>query len=84
MYLINADGRHYDYVVGPRLGRTNSKEQYVYIFDSETIEIDRQALYTVADPGDRLHREPLVGWFRKFGAIRSKFAVHDSSERQRV
>src|SRR5262245_28841300 len=25
---LNATGRHYDYVVGPRLGRSNSKEQY--------------------------------------------------------
>ena len=65
--LINAEGRHYDYAVGPRLGRTSSKEQYVFIYDSETIEIDRQALYTVADPGDRLHREPFVGWFRVRG-----------------
>jgi deoxyribonuclease-1-like protein len=65
--MINAEGRHYDYVVGPRLGRSSSKEQYIYIFDSETIEIDRQALYTVDDPDDRLHREPLVGWFRVRG-----------------
>ncbi|MCG8583575.1 MAG: endonuclease/exonuclease/phosphatase family protein [Pirellulales bacterium] len=65
--LINSEGRHYDYVVGPRLGRSSSKEQYVFVFDSETIEVDRQALYTVDDPDDRLHREPLVGWFRVRG-----------------
>src|SRR5262245_25440412 len=28
--MINADGSHYDFVVGPRLGRTNSKEQYAF------------------------------------------------------
>ena len=27
--MINAEGRKYDYVLGPRLGRTSSKEQYV-------------------------------------------------------
>jgi len=61
---INSVGRHYDYVIGPRLGRTDSKEQYAFIFDRETLEVDRNELYTVNDPDDRLHREPLVAWFR--------------------
>jgi deoxyribonuclease-1-like protein len=64
---INATGRHYDYVIGPRLGRTSSKEQYAFIFDTASIEVDRNALYTVEDPDDLLHREPLVGWFRVRG-----------------
>jgi deoxyribonuclease-1-like protein len=65
--LINSTGRHFDYIVGPRLGRTNSKEQYAFIYDSASIELDREAVYTVDDPDDRLHREPLVGWFRVRG-----------------
>lgn len=65
--LINSDGAHYDYVIGPRLGRTVSKEQYAFVFDLATIEVDRSQLYTVADPDDLLHREPLVGWFRVRG-----------------
>lgn len=65
--LLNADGRHYDYAIGPRLGRTSSKEQYAFVFDTQTIEIDRYKLYTVDDPDDLLHREPLVGWFRARG-----------------
>jgi endonuclease/exonuclease/phosphatase family metal-dependent hydrolase len=64
---VNAAGRHYDYVIGPRLGRTSSKEQYAFVFDTASIEIDRSALYTVSDPDDLLHREPLVGWFRVRG-----------------
>ncbi len=64
---INAAGRQYDYVIGPRLGRSNSKEQYAFIFDRASIEIDRSQLYTVEDPDDLLHREPLVGWFRVRG-----------------
>src|SRR5690606_23041304 len=48
--MLNATGRHYDYVIGPRLGRTSSKEQYAFIFDTASIEIDRTALYTVNDP----------------------------------
>jgi endonuclease/exonuclease/phosphatase family metal-dependent hydrolase len=63
--MLNAGGEHhYDYVLGPRLGRTSSKEQYAFLFDLASIEVDRNQLYTVLDEDDRLHREPLVGWFR--------------------
>jgi deoxyribonuclease-1-like protein len=65
--LINSTGRHYDYQIGPRLGRSDSKEQYAFIYDTASIETDRSALYTVQDPDDMLHREPLVGWFRVRG-----------------
>jgi len=61
---INSNGRRYDYVLGPRLGRTSSKEQYAFVFDTERVEIDRDAVYTVDDPDDLLHREPLVVPFR--------------------
>jgi endonuclease/exonuclease/phosphatase family metal-dependent hydrolase len=64
---INAGGRRYDYLIGPRLGRSSSKEQYAFIFDKDTIETDRTALYTVEDRADLLHREPLVASFRVRG-----------------
>jgi endonuclease/exonuclease/phosphatase family metal-dependent hydrolase len=64
---LNAAERHYDFVIGPRLGRTNSKEQYAFIFDQKTVEVDRYQLYTINDPQDFLHREPFVGWFRARG-----------------
>ncbi|MEA1949833.1 MAG: endonuclease/exonuclease/phosphatase family protein, partial [Planctomycetota bacterium] len=61
--LINARGAAYRHVIGPRLGRTSSKEQYVYIFNSERISVDPRSLYTVPDPDDFLHREPFVARF---------------------
>ncbi len=61
--LVNAEGGAYRHVIGPRLGRTVSKEQYVYVFDSRRISIDTRSLYTVPDPDDYLHREPYVGRF---------------------
>ena len=64
---INATGRRYDFVIGPRLGRSVSTEQYAFIFDTQSVEVDRRQLYTVEDPDDLLHREPLVGWFRVRG-----------------
>jgi endonuclease/exonuclease/phosphatase family metal-dependent hydrolase len=62
--LINAQGGTYRYVLGPRLGRTVSKEQYVYIFDAARVVIDPQSVLTVSDPGDYLHREPLIARFQ--------------------
>ncbi|MEX2285958.1 MAG: endonuclease/exonuclease/phosphatase family protein [Planctomycetaceae bacterium] len=64
---LNADGSRYDFVIGPRLGRTTSTEQYAYVFDTQRIEVDRNSVATVGDPGDRLHREPLVARFRVRG-----------------
>ena len=66
--MINSTGRRYDYLIGPRLGRSSSKEQYAFIYDTNSIETDRSALYTVDDRHDLMHREPLVGSFRAKGA----------------
>ena len=65
--IVNSDGSQYDFVIGPRRGRTSSKEQYAFVFNQRTVEIDRRALYEVEDPDDLLHREPLVCAFRARG-----------------
>ncbi len=65
--LINATGRRYDYVIGPRLGDGQYYEQYAYVFDQETVEVDRTQIYTIDDPENLIHREPLVAWFRARG-----------------
>ena len=64
---INTAGGHYALLAGPRVGRTASKEQFVFVFDQATVEVDRGASYTVEDPDDLLHRPPFVGWFRVRG-----------------
>src|SRR5262245_18656822 len=64
---VNQNGRSYDKIVGPRLGRTNSKEQYAYIYDTAAIEVNPRSIFTVNDPDDLLHREPLVAQFRVRG-----------------
>jgi deoxyribonuclease-1-like protein len=66
-YLNPVSGKSYDYVLGPRLGRSNSKEQYAFIYDTNRIEVDRNHTYTVRDPDDLLHREPFVAMFRVRG-----------------
>ncbi len=64
---VNAEGAHYHYVLGPRLGRSNSKEQYAYLYNRASVEVDPSSVYTVDDPDDLLHREPLVASFRVRG-----------------
>ncbi len=61
---INADGSQYDFIIGPRLGRSVSTEQYAYVFDRTRVECDRGAVGTVIDSSDQLHREPYVARFR--------------------
>jgi endonuclease/exonuclease/phosphatase family metal-dependent hydrolase len=61
---VNRDGRAYNRVVGPRLGRSRSTEQYAFVYDTAVIEVNPSSVYTVNDPDDLLHREPLVAMFR--------------------
>jgi endonuclease/exonuclease/phosphatase family metal-dependent hydrolase len=67
--MINADGSQYAYVLGPRLGRTSSKEQYAFVFDTTRVAIDPHSILTVADPQDLLHREPLAARFQALGPL---------------
>lgn len=64
---VNVNGRKYDKVIGPRLGRTNSKEQYAFIYDTAAIDVNPRCIFTVNDPDDLLEREPLVAMFRVRG-----------------
>jgi len=68
---INEDGSRFDYIVGPRLGRTSSKEQYVYLYDARRIEVRPGSVYTASDAGDHLHREPLVATFQVKNSLAS-------------
>jgi endonuclease/exonuclease/phosphatase family metal-dependent hydrolase len=61
---VNRDGRVYNRVVGPRLGRSSSKEQYAFLYDTAAVELNSRSVYTLNDPDDLLHREPLVAMFR--------------------
>jgi len=65
--MINANGGHYEFLIGERLGRTTSTEQYAFVYDATRIEFDPQCVYTIDDADDLLHREPLVARFRVRG-----------------
>ncbi|WP_301662980.1 endonuclease/exonuclease/phosphatase family protein [Methanoculleus frigidifontis] len=62
---VNAEGSRYACLEGPRLGRTSSKEQYVYLYDTRTTEPAGSAItYPEPDGFDPFHREPCIMPFR--------------------
>ena len=61
---VNADGSRYQHVIGPREGRTSSKEQYAFVYDTNRIEVDPSSLGVFPDPQDRMHRPPMYARFR--------------------
>lgn len=69
--LVNSDGSAYEYVVSERLGRTSSKEQYAYIYNTETAVLKSDP-YTYPEPTgtDPFHREPYIA---SFGSIIGDF-----------
>ena len=75
---VNKNGSSYQVITGPRVGRSTSKEQYAYMYDTETIEQVSDP-YTFDDdndgnnsndvddsvhPNDLYEREPYVAHFR--------------------
>jgi len=64
---LNANGRHYDFVIGPRQGPDEAEEQFAFVFDAASVSIDRSTVYTVDDPGRRMARDPLVASFQVRG-----------------
>ncbi|WP_292464540.1 endonuclease/exonuclease/phosphatase family protein [Methanolobus sp.] len=58
--LVNSDGSQYDYVVSERLGRTSSKEQYAYIYNTHTVSISNAHTYPEPDGTDPFHRQPYI------------------------
>jgi deoxyribonuclease-1-like protein len=80
---VNEEGRAYDVVTGPRVGRSSSKEHYAYMYDTEVLEL-LPGSYTYDDDGDgndsndlddaTLHpgvdlfeREPFIAHFQVVG-----------------
>ncbi len=62
--LVNDADTRYDYVVSERLGRTGSKEQYAFVYNTKTVDLVSETSYVVADLDDVFEREPFVVFFR--------------------
>ena len=62
-YVNDADTK-YNYIISERLGRTVSKEQYAFVYNTKTVSLIPGSSYVVADPDDVFEREPYVAFFR--------------------
>lgn len=56
-------GAKFNYVIGPFVGRTSYVERAAYIYDTSRVKILEQP-FVLADPDDKLHREPLIARFQ--------------------
>jgi endonuclease/exonuclease/phosphatase family metal-dependent hydrolase len=62
---VNSGGAQYGYVVSERLGRTTSKEQYAYLYNTQTVQLtDTPHTYPEPAGTDPFHREPYIASFR--------------------
>jgi len=61
---VNDANTSYDYIISQRLGRTGSKEQYAFVYNTKTVDLIPESSYVVADPDDVFEREPFVAFFR--------------------
>lgn len=66
---VDALGTNYDYIIGPRLGRTSSKEQYAYMYRLTTVTPSQSYSYNDTAQ-DTFHREPYIA---KFTAKKGNF-----------
>lgn len=57
------NGDKYDYVTSPRLGRTSSKENYAFIYNTRTVTYKNNS-YVYNDKNDVFEREPFVAEFK--------------------
>ncbi len=61
---VNSDNSTYAHIISARLGRTSSKEQYAYIYNTQALE-QIETPYVYPEPtGDPFHREPYIARFR--------------------
>lgn len=61
---VNRANPRYGYIISERLGRTGSKEQYAFVYNTSTVRLIPNSSYVVSDSGDAFEREPFVASFK--------------------
>lgn len=58
-------GKNFEAILAPQRAIVTAEERFAFILNRDTIVADRgDGLYTLIDQGNRLDRDPLIGWFR--------------------
>ncbi len=63
----NVGGRRYDFAVAPQVGREPTQHYNAFVFDADTIEIDRRTVAWIDPRSVPFSHPPLVGAFRARG-----------------
>lgn len=88
--LLNEQGRRFDFATAPHVGRDPVQQYSAFLYDAETIEIDRSTVALVRDPTGTFRHPPLVASFRARGpADREAFTftlinLHTPADRMRA
>jgi len=61
--VVNGTGNDYALVVGTRLGRTSSKEQYAFFYKTSSVEMEGEPVIW-EDAQDQFEREPFIAMFK--------------------
>jgi hypothetical protein len=64
---VNAPGRHYDFAAAPHVGRVPVERYLAFVFDAQTVQIDRRSVTLVDDRSRQFCNVPLVASFRARG-----------------
>jgi len=65
--LVNAPGRHYNFVTPPQVGRDSLERYSALVFDADAVQVDRSSAALVADRTGQFLHPPLVASFRALG-----------------
>jgi endonuclease/exonuclease/phosphatase family metal-dependent hydrolase len=65
--LLNAANRAYDFVVPSGPDWPSTSPAVAFVFDQQTVEVDRRTVCEVQDPKRRFRRPPLLATFRARG-----------------
>ncbi len=68
-------GSEYSYIIDERLGRSSSKEQYAFIYNTDTVIFGNDS-YTFNDTEDIFEREPFIAEFSSGGFDYALVNIH--------
>lgn len=70
--LANANARHYDFAVPPRVGRDPVRQYNAFVFDGDRVELDRATIVSIDERSGQFRHPPLAAAFRARGPAPSE------------
>ncbi len=64
---VNEEHPGYSYLISQPLGRSSTKEEYAFIYQTQRVEFKEGSDYVYDDSQDTFEREPYIAWFSSGG-----------------